>query len=149
MRTTDIQPGVACYYAPGANWRTADPAKAVIVDATPRRIVRQRWGAFTAVTHRLDPSGRAVLVDLHDSSGIRRSVPVLRRDLRGLWNEMLNATGRTEAGVLARTEAVREMARTGVTADRLLRMASVDPGVDDETFAVLARAADGRPVAGQ
>lgn len=143
MRRRDIQPGAEVYYAPGEFWRVHSPIKAVIVDGKAVRIVRSRAGAFTAVSWVPDPSGRALVVDLREASTVRRTaVPV--RHLRGLWAEMLAATGRTEAGVLAHEEAIRAIGRSRrpLVDDDLLRLAAPDPGVDDEVFGVLRRVAE-------
>lgn len=143
MRKSDIREGAEAYYAKGRYWRMANPTRAVIVDPQPRRIVSQRAGAFYLVSHHPDPSGTAVLVDLHERGRVRRTaVPV--RDLRGLWAFTLAATGRTVADVKAHDALICDIAaRPGdITGADLLRVVASNPHTPHDVLTVLADTID-------
>ncbi|GGM52385.1 hypothetical protein ACFFX1_55590 [Dactylosporangium sucinum] len=143
MATSSIQPGADLYYAAGPSWRVVPPTKATVVDAGPYRIVRQRQGAFYLASWHPDPAGNAVLVDLDEPRGVRRTA-VPRRDLHGPWLATLAKLGRTVAGVKAHQARVAELAaRPGpIAVDDVLRLAACDEGVDDGMFGALANAVD-------
>lgn len=142
MHAADIQEGADCYYAAGDPWRAVCPVKATVVSTDRVRITSTRTGAAYITGWTADPAGNAIVVDLHRGGWLeRKAVPV--RHLRGPWLATLAATGRTEAGVRARRQHMLDLARN-VTAGGLLRLAANDPGVDDDTFALLAPAVDGR-----
>jgi hypothetical protein len=147
MRRADIQTAAELYYAPGPDWQSRIPTRAVVVDAAPHRIVRRRQGPFWLVSYVPDEVGDAVVVDLYDVGSAPSRTAVRVRDLRGLWVETLATLGRTEAAVAGRVNAIRNLASTRgpITADGLLGLAAAGPELDDDTFAVLARVVDGRP----
>lgn len=144
MRKTDIRAGVDAYYAPGDPWRVVSPTRATIVGPERYRIVRRRMGAIYLVSHVRDEAGNAVLVDLHESTRVRRDA-VRVRELRGLWKETLAATGRTEAGVKAHRARIAALAAGDgpISVGDVLAVAACDEGLDDDVFGVLARIADG------
>jgi hypothetical protein len=145
MRRQDIQPGADVYYAEGrgADWRYGSPTRAVVVTAEPHTIVRRRQGPFYLVSWHPDPAGNAVLVDLHESRGVRRTA-VPARFLRGLWKPTLAALGRAEADVKAYDALIADIAaKPGeITGADLLRIAASDPGIDHDTLSVLADTID-------
>jgi hypothetical protein len=147
MRKQDIQIGAEAYYAEGrgAGWKYGSPTRATIVDARPYRIDRRRQGAFYLVSWHPDPAGNAVLVDLHESRGVRRTA-VPARCLRGLWKPTLAALGRAEADVKAYDALISDIAaKPGViTGADLLRIAGSDPDLDHDTLTVLADVADSK-----
>lgn len=147
MKPTDsrIVAGAELYHAAGDPWRVVPPKRAVVVDPGPYRIVRQRCGAFYAVSWQPDPAGNAVLVDLDEPRGVERTA-VPARELRGLWRETLAATGRTVAGVKAHQALISELAsRPGpISVSDVLRVAASDEGLGDDTFTTLAEAVDDR-----
>lgn len=145
MRRQDMQPGVEVYYAEGrgAGWRYATPTKAVIVTGVPHRIDRTRQGPFHFVSWTADPAGNAVLVDLHERQGVRRTA-VPARYLRGLWKPTLAKLGRAEADVKAQHALIADIAsRPGpISGADVLRLAAADPTIDHDTLTVLADAAN-------
>ncbi|MGS2615138.1 hypothetical protein ACVCAH_11525 [Micromonospora sp. LZ34] len=144
MRKADIQEGAAVYYvAADGPWKHLNPTKAVIVDPQPRRIVRTRQGPFYFVSHRPDPKGTAVLVDLHENRGVRREA-VYVRHLRGLWKPTLAKLGKAEADVKAYDALISHIASQpgDITGADLLRLAAADPHIDHDTLTVLADAID-------
>lgn len=148
MKPTDsrIVAGAELYHAAGDPWRVVPPKRAVVVDPGPYRIVRQRCGAFYAVSWQPDPAGNAVLVDLDEPRGVERTA-VPARELRGLWRETLAATGRTVAGVKAHQALLSELAGNGrpLTAGDLLQLAARDEGLGDDVLGTLVEAVDDRP----
>jgi hypothetical protein len=145
MRKQDIQPGADVYYAEGrgADWKYGSPTRATIVEARPYRIDRVRQCPFYFVSWTPDPTGNAVLVDLHESRGVRRTA-VPARHLRGLWKPTLAKLGKTVADVKAYDARISELAekRGDVTVAGLLAVAAHDEAVPHETLTVLADADD-------
>jgi hypothetical protein len=146
MRKSEIVSGADVYYAEGrgADWRYSSPTRATIVEARPYRIDRRRQGPFYFVSHTPDPAGNAVLVDLHESRGVRRTA-VPARFLRGLWKPTLAKLGKVEADVKAYDALIADIAaQPGEITDRdWLRIAASDPGVDHDGLTVLADTVDG------
>ena len=148
MRKADMLVGADVYYNDSDDWRGSwsTPTRATIVDVTPRRITRTRCGAVYLVTHSPDPAGNAILVDLHEATGTRRTA-VRTRHLRGLWAETLALVGLTEERLAARREGIRRIvAKPGeVSTDDVLGVAA-NSGMPDDAFIALAQAAEGRPI---
>jgi hypothetical protein len=145
MRNADITEGAEAYYvAADGPWKNLTPTRAVIVDPQPRRIVTVRQCPVYLVSHHPDPDGTAVLVDLHESRGVRRA-PVYVRHLRGLWKPTLAKLGKAEADVKAQRALIADIAaQPGEITDRdWLRIAASDPGVDHDGLTVLADTIDG------
>lgn len=147
MKRTEIQPGAVVYVAPDPEWRSCPPTRGVVVDARPHRIIRRRMGAVYLVSHVEDPDGTAVVVDLHETTGVRRTaVPV--RHLRGLWEPTLAALGRTEAQVERQRQAFRDLVSSGrpLSGEGLLGLAASDPTLGDDGFVVLRQAVESREI---
>jgi hypothetical protein len=145
MRKAEITEGAAAYYAEGrgADWRYGSPTRAVVVTAEPHTIVRRRQGPFYLVSWHPDPAGNAVLVDLHESRGVRRTA-VPARCLRGLWKPTLAALGRAEADVKAHDARISELAakKGEISVADLVAVAAHDEAVNHHALAVLTDTID-------
>jgi hypothetical protein len=96
-----LEPGARLYYASGPYWFHCTPTMAVIVRSTPLSIAHTSNAGNHVTAYLPHPGGDALLVDLHEFSGVRRTA-VRVAELRGPWSEMLTATGQTEQSVLDR-----------------------------------------------
>jgi hypothetical protein len=145
MRKAEIITGADAYYVSGEPWRILPPTRATIVDPASVRIVRKPMGAVYLVGHVPDPTWNAIVVDLHESTGVRRTA-VRVRELRGLWAPTLAATNRTEEGVALQRAAITALARRPgpITGADLLDLAANHPHLPDDVFVALAPAAEGR-----
>lgn len=147
MRRSDIQPGAEVYFV-GVDshlWRLLPPTRAIVIDPGPFRIVCTRAGAAYVETPVRDDKGSYVRVYLCQSGGMRERF-VHRRFLRGLWQETLEKTGRTEEGVALHQDGIRRAARSSNPLEALLRLATEDPHLPDGALGILAQAADGGDV---
>lgn len=94
MKRSDIKVGDELYYDSGQDWRLPKHSlrptgqKAIVVDLGPFRILRERWG-LRGDPWVKDPTGTAVLADLHREGWAPKRDAVPTAHLRGPWSTVL------------------------------------------------------------